>query len=53
MHRTVSNKTNLVAEIPNLTNKESVIIALWQGKIPFSILSDRFCEQQAFPYLLA
>ena len=35
MHRTVSNETNLVAEIPNLTNKESVIIALGQRKIHF------------------
>lgn len=35
MYRTVSNETNLVAEIPNLTNKESVIIALGQRKIHF------------------
>ena len=37
MHRTVSNETNLVAEIPNLTNKESVIIALGQRKIHFQL----------------
>ena len=38
--------------ILNIINKENVIIALGQSKIPVSILSDKFCEEQVFPYLL-
>ena len=38
MHRTASNETTLVSEIPNITNEENVIIA--------SVLSDEFCEKQ-------
>ena len=52
-HRTGSNETALVSEIPNITNDENVIIAPRQGKDPVSILSDEFCEEQAFLYLLA
>ena len=52
MQRTVSNKTTLVSDIPNIINDENVIIAPWQGKKPASILSDEFCEEQAFLYLL-
>ena len=51
MHRTASNETTLVSEIPNIINGEHVIIAPGQGKKIFSILRDKFCEQ-AFPYLL-
>ena len=44
MHRTVLNQTILVSEIPNIikASKKSV-----------SIFNDEFCEEQAFPYLLA
>ena len=52
MHRTASNETTLVSEIPNIINEENVIIAPGQGKIPVSILIDKFCEEQAFSYLL-
>ena len=52
MHRTGSNETALVSQIPNIINDENVIIAPGQGKNPVSILSDQFCEEQAFPYLL-
>ena len=52
MHRTASNETTLVSDIPNIINDENVIIAKGQGKKPVSILSDEFCEEQAFLYLL-
>ena len=51
-HRTASNETTLVSEISNIINDENVITALGQGKKPVSILSDEFCEEQAFSYLL-
>ena len=52
MHRSVSNETTLVSEIANTINKRNVLIATRQGKTPVSVLSDEFCEEQAFPYLL-
>ena len=51
MHRTGSNETALVSEIPSLVNDENVMIAPGQGEKPVSVLSDEFCE--AFPYLLS
>ena len=41
-----------MSEIPNIIDQENVIIAPGQGKTPVSILSDKFCEEQAFPHLL-
>ena len=35
MHRTASNETNLVSEIPNIINEENVIAAPGQGKKQF------------------
>ena len=32
MHRTASNETTLVSEIPNIINEENVLIAPGQGK---------------------
>ena len=52
VHRTISNESNHVSEIPNIINDENVIFATGQGKKLVSILSDGFCEEQAFPYLL-
>ena len=52
MHITGSNETTLVSEIPNITNDENVIIAPGQGEKTFSILSNEFCEEQPFSYLL-
>ena len=52
MHRTASNEITLVSEIPNIINNKNNIIASGQRKTPVSILSDEFCEEQAFPYLL-
>ena len=52
MHRTGSNKTALVSEIPSMINDENIIILQGEGKKPVSILNDEFCEDQAFPYLL-
>ena len=52
MHRTGSNETALVSEFPSIINDENVIIAPGQGKKPVSILTEEFCEEQAFPYLL-
>ena len=34
MHRTASNETILVSQIPNIIDKENVIIAPGQGKVP-------------------
>ena len=45
MHRTASNETALVSEIPNIINDENVVI------VPVSISSDEFCEEQKYPYL--
>ena len=47
MHRTASSETTLVSEIPNIIDEENVIIAPAQGKTPVSILSVKFCEEQA------
>ena len=51
MHRTVSNKTTLISEIPNVNNEEDVIVALGQRKKPALILTDEIYIEQAFPYL--
>ena len=48
MHRTVSNEAYLISEIPNIINGENFIIAPGKRKIPDSIFSDKFCEEQAF-----
>ena len=34
-----------------IINDENVIIAPGQGKIPLSVLNDKFCEEQAFLYI--
>ena len=49
MHRSASNETTLVPEIPNIISEKHVITVPGQGKNPVSILSDEFCEEQAFP----
>ena len=51
-HRTGSNYKALVSEIPYIINDENVIIAPGQGKNPVSILSNKFCEEKAFLYLV-
>ena len=52
MQRTASNKTTLVSEIPNINNEENVTIAPEQEEKPVSILSNGFCKDRTFPYLL-
>ena len=52
MRRTASNDTAPVSEVPYIINDENDIIAPGQRKKPVSILSDEFCEEQAFPDLL-
>ena len=37
--------------IPSIINDENDIISPGQLKKPVFILSDKFCEEQAFPYL--
>ena len=39
LHRTSSNATSVISEIPNIINEENVIIAPGQIKNPVSILS--------------
>ena len=51
MHRTASNETTLVSEIPSITDEENILIAPGQGKTPVSILNDGFFEEQVFPSL--
>ena len=51
INRTGSNETPLVSEIPSIIHDENVVITSEQGKKPVSILSDEFCEEQAFLYL--
>ena len=41
----------LVLEIASIVGNENVILALGQGKIPVSLLSDEVCEELAFSYL--
>ena len=52
MHRSASNETTLVSEIPNIMEEKNIIIARGQRKTLVSILSDKFCEGQAFRHLL-
>ena len=49
MHSTALNETPLVFEIESTINKETFIIAPGQGKIPVSILNNKFCDK--FPHL--
>ena len=52
IHRTASNETTLVSDIPNIVNNENIIFAPSQEKTPVSVLIDEFCGEQTFPYLL-
>ena len=40
MHRTATNETNLISEIPNIINEENVIIVPGQEKTPVFILGN-------------
>ena len=51
MHRNGSNKKALVSKFRSIINEEN-IIAPEQGEKTVSISSDKFCEEQAFSYLL-
>ena len=51
IHRTGSNETAFVSEIPSIINDENVITAPGQRKKPVSILSDEFFREKAFRYL--
>ena len=42
-----------MSEIPNMIDKENVIIAPGKRKTPLSILSDEFCEELVFPHLFS
>ena len=37
--------------VPTIVSEEEVSIASGEGKQPLSILSDKFCEELAFPHL--
>ena len=52
-HRTATNETTPISEIPNIINEKNVIIAPGQGNSPDSILGDEFREEQVFHYLLS
>ena len=51
MDRTGSNETALASETSSINDNKNVIIAPGQLKKPVSVLSDEFCEEQAFHYL--
>ena len=51
IHRISSNGQLFFSQIPNITNEENFIIVPGQRKIPVLILSDEFCEDQAFSCL--
>ena len=38
-------------KIPKMINEENIIIAYEQERTPFAVLSDQFCEEQAFLHL--
>jgi len=45
-------ETMLVSEIPNIViDNENIIVAPGQGKTPFSLTTDEFCEELAHPHL--
>ena len=52
MHRTASNQTALVSEILYISDEENLRIVPAQRKKTFSIFSDKFCDEQAYSYLL-
>ena len=50
--RVASNETLLISHIPCVQDEENVTIAPGEGQKQLSILSDEYCEELAFPYLL-
>ena len=42
----------IVSEIPNTISEENVITVPGPGKKAISILSNKFCKEQIFPYLV-
>ena len=50
--RVGSNESMLVSNIPYAIDEEYITIAPGEGKKPLSMLSDKNCEELAFPYLL-
>ena len=48
MHRTASNETALISEIPNIINEENVFVAPGEEKKSASILSDEFAKKKHF-----
>ena len=53
MHRSVSNETGVVSEMPILIDKENFIVVPGQGKAPVSLLHVDTCEELAFWYLFS
>ena len=51
-YRSPSNETFLIPEFPHLiADDENAIVAPGEGKLPVSILKDKFCEEPAHPHL--
>ena len=50
--RVGSNETLLISHIPCVQDEENFTIAPGEGQKPLSILSDKYCEELAFPYML-
>ena len=46
MYRAATMETTLVSEIHNTIKKKNVTIATGQGKTPFSIFCDKFCDRK-------
>jgi len=51
-YRTAANETLLVSEVPNMViDAENTILAPGEGKIPYSLINDKQCEELAHPHL--
>lgn len=51
-YRTCANETLLISDIPNiLLDDENTILALGEGKTPFSLTNDNYCKELAHPHL--
>ena len=48
MHRTATNETTLISDIPNIINEENVIIAPGQRKTPVSTWVMNFVKNKRF-----
>ena len=51
LYRTPANETLLISEIPKVIDDENIIVVPGEGKTPYSLINDEFCEELAHPHL--